>query len=129
MRNPIVETTRSGVTMCESFEFALAGAKDYACTLSRGSSQDIKKVVINIPSPTAGIKIIVCRKDSATTSNERDPTHADSKGVFFGSDYLDNGPELYPYMNKSDKQLRLYIDPLTATGAMYVTVHYDPVHE
>lgn len=105
-------------------------AKETEVTLNRGTNQRISSVTVTFTAATAGDKIQLLRKDSASTSNERDDSHADSKGVLIAEGYVSNGTlDLEPYLKSSatsgrNEKLRVYVNS-TATGTVYLNIKYD----
>jgi hypothetical protein len=110
-------------------------AKEVTLNLSKGSKWNIREVRVSFANYTAGAKITLCRKDSATTANNRTPTHADSSGVWVSDSYLDNGDiDAQDHSNSMKVQgwdgfrsedARLYLDLGANSGTVYITTVYD----
>lgn len=108
----------------ETKSLSFSSASETTMSLSRGKYQRVKRVVVVHSSPSASDKFSVIRKNTASTSNERTPSHADSVGVLEGEQYLSAGalnisPDLF-----SDETLRLYLD-FSSAGNVYVSVEYE----
>lgn len=119
----------------QNFSITYSGvAKEEALTLSRGTKWAIREVRVSYANNSAGGKIILSRKASETTANNRNPAHADSVGVWVGETYLNNGDlnledksgnKITAYDSYRSTIPRLYLDFSDTSGIAYVTVVYD----
>jgi len=117
----------SSHTQKETISWTSAG--ETAITLDRGTKWSIKKISVYAANAQPDAYVQVLRKNSATTANERDSSHSDSKGVLFGEFYLSTTTtwEHPSYDDFGDKGLRLYIDLGTGASSdtVYLTIDYD----
>lgn len=100
-----------------------------AITLDRGTRWSIQRVEVYAPSAGEGSKIQIFRKSSATTANERDPSHADSKGVLMNEFYLDASNRSVRDMQENfsdlgDTGLRIRMDLGSDAQIAYVNITY-----
>lgn len=113
-------------------------AMESAITLTRpevaGTSGrwDIKEIRLTATSAGAGAYVQVLRKSAASTANERDDAHADSKGVLLAEGYLSNGDIVFDFndastigeRNLSSTPLRLYLSLGAEAMAVYANIKY-----
>ena len=101
-------------------------AAEFAITLDRGNDFSIQKIEVTAAMAEADASIQVCRKDSATSANERTSSHSDSDGVLWGDFHLSTGLPFQRYDNSdlTALGLRLYMSLGSTAHTVYVNITY-----
>ena len=106
-------------------------AKEVEITLNRGTKQSVNVVWCSFPMSNEGDYIQLFRVDEATTVNQRDDSHVDSKNVLVAEGYLANGAVVLrnhvPGARSGDLRtagFRVRINS-TSEGPAYLNIVYD----
>jgi len=120
----VITNHEDAFTQKETFAYS-GSAKEASITLNRGTTQNVVWVDVYYPKGSVSNSVIVGRKDTAMTSDERDDSNSASVGVMIGEQYISaNGTRIYCEPLESDKKLRLYVDFGSGSDTVYVAVHY-----
>jgi len=84
------------------------GAGNYSVTLAKGTTPVVLWTDCYYPAGDDDNYVILGRKDSAMSANERDITHADSAGVWIGESYLGANNKVRCLYLESTKKLQIY---------------------
>ena len=129
----LFEQVRIMGTFIQKETISMSGAaKEEEITLNRGREQAIREIRATFANSSAGDYLQFFRKDSETTADERDDSHADSKGVLYGEGYFGNGDLVLSSGNTAagrgndsrGAKLRVRVNS-TQVGTVYLNVVYD----